>query len=252
MLNAYFVSDLHLTSSTDARAALFLRFLADLERKSDVSHLFLMGDIFDVWVGDHQYYIDRYQAIVIAICRLKDQGVQIHYFEGNHDLYLNRFWGKKLGLIIHKGPAVFDLGHRRVRVEHGDQMDPNDTGYLFLRWFLRTPLIRFLNNHLPGSLIARVGERASKASRAHNTEKNAIPDSGVVAITRKHAKKARLKTAFDLILSGHVHVRDDYEFDHEKHRVRSVNLGTWLDSPCYFRIHKSGDELILLGEMGAK
>ena len=144
MLNAYFVSDLHIGSPTDSRARLFLAFLADLRGGENASHLFLMGDIFDLWVAAHSYFVDKYQPITDEILRLQDEGVEIHYFEGNHDLYLEHYWGQQVGLTVHEGPAYFELGHQTVRIEHGDQMDPDDRGYRFLRWFLRTPPLKFL------------------------------------------------------------------------------------------------------------
>ena len=138
-LNAYFVSDLHIGSPAGPRAALFLDFLKNLSAGGNVSHLFLMGDIFDLWVAAHAYFIVKYQSITDEIVRLRDAGVAIHYFEGNHDLYLKHYWGETIGLTVHEGPAYMDLGHVTVRIEHGDQMDPDDRGYRFLRWFLRTP-----------------------------------------------------------------------------------------------------------------
>lgn len=245
-IQAYFVSDLHLSSSSDARAALFLDFLGELEQSGTATHLFLMGDIFDLWVGDHQYFIERYRPIIDAIERLKNQGVEVHYFEGNHDLYLDCFWGKQLGITVHADPAVFRLGDRVVRIEHGDQMDPDDRGYLFLRWLLRTPPIRFLNTHLPGALIVRIGERASEKSRIHSSGKREISESDAIRKIRTHARKMRSESNFELIVSGHVHVRDDFEFETGQGRARSVNLGTWLTGPCYFRLDDTGGELVEL------
>ncbi len=246
MQRAYFVSDLHIASPADPKAQLFLDFLKGLSTEADASHLFLLGDIFDLWLADHGYFIERYRPIVDEIVRLKQDGVDIHYFEGNHDLHLGRFWADELGLRVHDGPLHIELAGRRLRLEHGDQMDPDDRGYRFLRWFLRTPPLEFLIFHLPGKIVAMIGERASVVSRSYTSETKTITDDDAIAKIRAHAAKAYVERPFDIIISGHLHVRDDYEFETASGRARSVNLGTWLSAPCYFRLDASGAELFEL------
>ncbi len=233
MSRAYFVSDIHIVSPDCARAHLFRRFLATLSG-DNASHLVLLGDIFDLWVADHRYFIDRFDAIIDEIRRLRDEGVEILYFEGNHDLHLRYFWADELGITVHGEATYLTLGQRTLRLEHGDQMDPDDTGYLFLRWFLRTPLIRFLVRNLPGRLIAGVGERASETSRHYTSNAKSIEDNDAVQKIRIHAEKVHAERPFDLIVSGHVHVRDDWQSPDKG--FRSVNLGSWLDKPCYFQV----------------
>ena len=194
----------------------------------------LLGDIFDMWLGDHDYFISRYSRVVELLESIKARGVDILYFEGNHDLHLGPFWSERLGFDVHPGPVSLQLGNRRVRLEHGDQMDPDDKGYIFLRWFLRTPPMRFLILHLPGRLVGWIGERASAHSRAYTSETKTISRDGAVRKIREHAAKAYREEPFDLLISGHVHVRDDVEVDGSDGKARSVNLGTWLDAPGYF------------------
>ena len=248
MLRAYLVSDIHITSPESPRAGLFLSFLKSLSGGSNVTHLYLLGDIFDLWVADHRFFIDRYREIVDEITRLRNEGVEISYFEGNHDLYLGHFWADRLGLTVHEGPVTVRLGDATVRLEHGDQMDPDDRGYLFLRWFLRTPPIKFLTRRLPGSLISRIGDRASARSRDYTTSTKSIDPATANDKIHVHARKAFAEQPFDLIVSGHVHVRDDSRIDSESGSFRSVNLGSWLDAPCYFRIDESEGRFSELSE----
>lgn len=240
MARAYFVSDIHIESPESPRAHAFLAFLKRLSGRDDVTHLFLLGDIFDLWVADHDFFVERYADIVEEIKRLRDEGVEIAYFEGNHDLHLGYFWADDLGVTVHPGPTYVELADRTVRLEHGDQMDPDDTGYLFLRWLLRTAPIRLLLRHLPGALISRIGERASSTSRKYTSETKSIDADTAVAKIRAHAEKACRERPFDLIVSGHVHVRDDCEIEIDGAKCRSINLGTWLEQPCYLALDENG------------
>lgn len=235
MPGALFVSDVHVKRPDCPRAELFTAFLGALDGRN-TNRLFLLGDIFDLWVADHRWFIDRYRKIIGELERLKREGVEIHYFEGNHDLHLRYFFGDRLGLRVHDGPYTLELGGRTVRLEHGDEMDPDDRGYLFLRWFLRTPPVRLLIRHLPGTLIARLGNRASRMSRAYVTANKSMTEEKAIATIHTHAKRVARQEPFDLIVSGHVHVRDDSVLREGDRSFRSVNLGSWFDAPCCFRI----------------
>ncbi|MFQ6004493.1 MAG: UDP-2,3-diacylglucosamine diphosphatase [Woeseia sp.] len=246
-LNAYFVSDLHIGSPTDSRATLFVEFLRSLSGNGTTSHLFLMGDIFDLWIAAHRYFIDKYRPIIDEIARLHEEGVEIHYFEGNHDLYLRHYWGDEIGLNVHEGPAYLELGHRTVRIEHGDQMDPEDRGYRFLRWFLRTPPLKLLMPRLPGALVVRIGKKSSRTSRVYTSETKTITREDTIRKIRTHAETVYQEKPFHLIISGHVHVRDQYIVQDGQIAFKSVNLGTWLDAPCYYQIDDMGGRLVELG-----
>lgn len=230
------------------RARLFTAFLQTLSGKSNITSLFLLGDIFDLWVADHRYFVKRYHVIIDEIHRLINEGVEVRYFEGNHDLHLRYYWADQLGVIVHEGPTYIRLGEKTVRLEHGDQMDPDDKGYLFLRWFLRTTPIRLLIRNLPGSLLARVGDAASAKSRNYTTSAKAIESADAIAKIHAHARQAYAQKPFDLLISGHVHVRDDCRIATPASNFRSVNLGSWLDAPCYFKLDATGERFYELTE----
>jgi UDP-2,3-diacylglucosamine hydrolase len=236
MTSAVFVSDIHIQSPDCPRGRLFMNFLRALPGEASITHLFLLGDIFDLWVADHRYFVDRYGEIIDEIRRLQREDVEIVYFEGNHDLHLRYFWGDRLGLTVSAGPRYFELCGRTLRIEHGDQMDPDDTGYRFLRWFLRTPPVRWLICNLPDKLVVRIGERASAGSREYTTHTKSIAPDDAITKIRAHATRAYADRPFDLILSGHVHVRDDFRIDVAGQSFRTVNLGSWMDAPCYFKL----------------
>lgn len=253
MDRALFVSDIHISSPDDERAGLFRLFLSKcLEvRPTD---LFLVGDIFDLWIADRPYFVHRYVEIIALIRSLVKAGVKVHYFEGNHDLDLRHFWQHELECIVQSEAAYFDLSGLRVRVEHGDQMDPDDTGYLFLRWLLRTKFMVWLGRLLPNSLVAKIGERASNASRKYTTELKTATDEASILKIRAHAGQACAVNPFDLFVSGHVHVA---EFslqtayivkDGAEKEFRCVNLGTWLKEPLMLDLKDGRPALIPVRE----
>ncbi len=232
MKSALFISDLHIQNMADPKATGLLNFLKNI-RANETSHIFFMGDIFDFWIGNHGYFIKEYQPIIEELRRLKKELVELCYFEGNHDLHLRGFWQDQLGFKVYSEAVYLEVNGKTLRLEHGDQMDPDDKGYLFLRWFLRTPPLKFLAHQLPGAVVAEIGKRSSSKSRAYTSEVKKITHDQARAKIHLHAEKAFAEKAFDLIISGHVHVRDHYKLTSG---AESWNLGTWLDEPGYLEL----------------
>lgn len=225
----YFVSDIHIQKEVDSRGMAFLHFLSDLQSKG-CQRLFLVGDIFDLWIGKHKYFLREYKNIVEKIDGLVQSGVEVHYFEGNHDLYLKYFWQEKLGVMVHSEELLIDLDGKKFRIEHGDLANPEDKGYLFLRRFLRSQPMDLFANNMPGKLIHWLGETASSASRTYTNKL----DHNKKEVIRKYAHKLASIEEYDFLITGHFHVLDDYVFDRNGKEYRSINLGSWLDTPKAF------------------
>lgn len=244
-MTALFVSDIHLVAPDDEKTKLFVKFLTDLyaDVRDRTAHpaassapdprtqLFLVGDIFDLWVADHDYFAEKFRDVVDSIRALVKSGVEVHYFEGNHDLHLTKFWSDAIGATVHKDAATFAINGLTVRVEHGDLINPDDRGYLFLRKFLRSAPMTFLSHRLPEIAVKAIGERASRASRDYTSNAKGKPADEIRRLIRAHAERVGRQETFDLIVSGHMHVSDDFVFDVDGRQVRSVNLGSWYEPP---------------------
>ena len=212
--------------------------------KIRVTDLFLVGDIFDLWIADRRRFVREYKAVAEKIQLLRLGGMRVHYFEGNHDLDLRLFWQHQIGVDVHSEAAFFELNGVKLRVEHGDQMDPDDSGYLFLRWFLRTPLMVFLGRYLPNFVVDWIGQQASEKSRTYTTEVKSASDDQVREKIKAHALRAYTENEFDVLISGHVHVAVDMRFD----AFRCLNMGTWLKEPMVVWMDGAKVELIRVSE----
>ena len=228
-MKAFFVSDIHIRSEEKTNGLKFLQFLKTLPQ--DTTHLILLGDIFDLWVGSHQYFIKKYPKILSEFKKLIDRDVEIHYFEGNHDIHLKEYFCDKLGMYVHANEYFFNFGGLHVRAEHGDLMNKEDKGYLFLRNALRSFPMNLIATKLPGIIVQAVGDRSSKVSRFYTDRMNQQYKDKVIKFTRDYAEQIYALQDFDLIVTGHTHVDDDYTFEKSGKKIRSMNLGSWLDRP---------------------
>ena len=238
-LKAYFVSDLHLASDSEANFILFRNWLRQLVLERP-THLFLLGDIFDLWVGEYSYFKNKYREVVDALVDLKSKGTEIHFFEGNHDLYLKSFWEGELGIYVHSGSTKIKLSNWNIWLEHGDQIDNEDRGYIFLRWFLRSYFVKLLINNLPESLVVFLGEKASKGSRKYTSQIKTISETNTITKIHDHVIKVAYENKVDFLISGHLHVRDEFKFQSHNQKCTSINLGTWLKEPFVYKIDNKG------------
>lgn len=245
MIKAYFVSDIHIKDPQESNSQKLLLFLHQLENEKDsASHLFLVGDIFDLWIHNHIYFVDKYIKIVNAIRAVVAKGIEVHYFEGNHDLYLTRFWQQDVGVRVHDGPVYFNLGSKKVRVEHGDFMNPEDKGYLFLRRVLRTFPVSQIAKNLPGPTVQWIGNRASQASRHYTSHQKKMEDAAVRKFMHEYAEDVVQERFFDYLISGHTHVRDEYAFSYDGEEVISINLGSWFEDQKVLCLTEEGHQFI--------
>tara|TARA_Y100001958_G_C21224275_1_gene549629 strand:- start:1294 stop:2103 length:810 start_codon:yes stop_codon:yes gene_type:complete len=240
-LKAYFLSDLHLESEEDSNFFVFESFLKARLQNQDLSHLFLLGDIFNLWVSDHKYFRQRFSKTLELLQQLVDKGVEVHCFEGNHDIDLEPYFESQ-GFKVHTSRVQISLAGREFILEHGDQMDPEDTGYLFLRWFLRTPVMRLFERSLPGFLVRRIGEWMSSTSRKYTDdlrEKLASDEDQrkekIFQKLKKHVEELSQKGfKFQFHISGHVHQKIQSQISvpgedpKQDPKIEMINLGTWL------------------------
>jgi UDP-2,3-diacylglucosamine hydrolase len=241
-LEAWFLSDIHLKNMQERNGQILLRFLHSLLAKNPSQiHLFLLGDIFDLWVGGHSVFVRRFQPLADAIRDLRQAGARVTYIEGNHDVHVGSFWQKKLGCEVHVEAQYYEINGLMVRVEHGDLINLEDKTYLRYRSIIRHPWITPLGHIIPGKFWQDMGDYASKKSRARSQGFRTRNESKLVEMIRAHAVRAYAEKPFDLIVSGHMHVIDDFEFPVGGGTSRSINLGSWYNDVKV--LHLTGRQL---------
>lgn len=250
-MNAWFISDLHLKDPSERSSQTLLRFLLSLDNgQRPATHLFLLGDIFDLWVGPSKYFYFQFKEIVDLLAKLQRRGVQVYYFEGNHDFHVKRFWQQ------YQIPVVFErlqiqLGPWQVRLEHGDYINPNDLAYLRYREFIRGFFVKLLAHVLPGSFIHWLGHKASQKSRKHSSAYRKDKEVWLRQMIRDYAENqfkqsSQSSQAFDYIITGHMHVLDSYEFVRHGKTIKSINLGSWFDGAKAGYLDEHGFQIIPL------
>lgn len=109
----------------------FVRWLDFIEH--DATHLFLVGDIFDYWF-EYKYVVPRgYIRVLGKLANLADKGVEIHFFTGNHDVWIFDYLSEEIGCQVHREPTTFELLGKKFYIAHGDEFVQADKGFRFIR-----------------------------------------------------------------------------------------------------------------------
>jgi UDP-2,3-diacylglucosamine hydrolase len=245
-VTSWFLSDLHLKDSFERNGNILLRFLFELNQNPQEHRLFLLGDIFDVWVSDGSVFQDKFKIIIDEIVRLKKNGGQVYYFEGNHDVHIDIFWTKLHGIPVFEKAQYLDLDGLTVRIEHGDYINPNDKTYLKWLEMLRSSYMKFAGRNIPSHVWDMLARWYSTKSRKKTSRYSSEKSEDIRKLIRSYAESCFSEKPFDLIVTGHMHVFDFYELKKSDKLAQSVNLGTWLEKPRVLIIKDKKTKIIEL------
>ena len=232
MKKTYFASDVHLgfpnlkeSRSREIKFGEWLDFIS-----ADVNELYLLGDIFDYWFEYKKVVPRGYTRIIGRIAQLTDRGIPVHYFTGNHDLWVSDYLPKEAGVILHRSHYITQISGKKFYLAHGDGLGKGDYSYKFLKWIFTNRVLRFLYAGLHPNITMRLAHAWSNKSRRAK---------GLVAedfgsreeIILEFAKKIEAKEHHDYYIFGHRHV--PYSTEIGNGISQFVHLGDWLTNFSY-------------------
>jgi len=219
-----FIADAHLHLPEDANYQRLLAFLTSLE--GEVRTLYLLGDIFQFWVGYRHCVFANAVPLLAALRRLHVAGTRLVYVEGNHDFKLGPYFRDTLGCRIITETADIDLDGIPVHLAHGDLVDSRDLGYRLLRATLRSRPLNVLKNLVPPDWMWGISVWMNRRSRAshHRRDRNWQPVRLLEAyFDRCCASGARA------VVTGHFHT----PLLRESPQGTLVALGDWITQYSY-------------------
>lgn len=229
----YAISDIHVKTD-GVNSEVLKAFLKIPFKESDT--IYFLGDIFDLLIGPHKEYYSEYNWFFDRVKALISQGTEIHYFEGNHDFHLEKLLSH-LGVHLHKSPVVKEYFGRRFLFCHGDEIEIGNPSYKAYKSFVTSKPLNFIANYImPYGLLNLIGENASKKSRKRNKNRygNSQENTQIRDRFREAAAIASKKFDAEIIICGHSHFKDDYEWSN----LRYLNCGYLPISKNYILIEE--------------
>jgi UDP-2,3-diacylglucosamine hydrolase len=228
----YFLSDFHL-GAPDAASSLqrekqVVRFLNEI--KNDAAEIFLVGDMFDFWYEYRRVIPKGYTRLLGKLAELSDADIPMHFFVGNHDMWMRDYFQRELNIPVYFEPKEFERNGKRFLIGHGDGLGPGDKGYKFLKKVFRNPLCKWLFGILPpyvGMGLANYLSRRSRAQTGASEEIFLGEDKEWLIIYCKEVLKEK---KIDIFVFGHRHLAIDFRLNDNS---RYINLGDWIHYYTY-------------------
>jgi UDP-2,3-diacylglucosamine hydrolase len=231
----YFLSDFHLGAPDHAasleRERVIVRFLDEI--KNNAAEIFLVGDMFDFWYEYRQVVPKGYVRLLGKLAELGDAGIPMHFFVGNHDMWMRDYFQKELNIPVYYEPAEFERNGKQFLVGHGDGLGPGDHGYKRLKKVFRNPVSKWLFGILPPVMGMGIAHYMSRRSRAQtgNTEEVFFGEDKEWLII--YCKEQLKKKFFDFFVFGHRHLPIDFRLTTGSGTSRYINLGDWISFYTY-------------------
>jgi UDP-2,3-diacylglucosamine hydrolase len=228
----YFLSDFHLGAPNDTesrkREDRLVRFLQ--EARKDAGIIFIVGDIFDFWFEYKTVVPKGFVRILGTLAQIADEGIQLHIFTGNHDLWMQDYLSKELNAKLYVEPQTFTIQNKQFLIGHGDGLGPGDEGYKRLKKIFTNPICQWLFRWLhpdAGIQLANYFSRKSRAKTGNADELFLGEDKEWLILYTKEKAKTM---AVDYFIFGHRHYAIDLKISDKS---RYINLGDWIRLNTY-------------------
>ena len=214
--------------------------------RHDAAAVYLLGDIFDHWF-EYKNVIPRgFSDVLGKLAELRRAGLEIHFFTGNHDMWMFGYFEEELGIPVYRRPQVREFHGKKFYLAHGDGLS-ND------HWSNRLMKAVFANRFLqwcfarlhPNFAIGLMKFLSRRSRRSHENYDRTFRPAKERMID--YARALSLKDQdIDYILMGHRHLPIDLTLDNG--RTRYVNLGDWISHFSYAVFDGSALKIAFYGE----
>lgn len=228
----FFASDVHLGTPNDkesfAREKKFIAWLDEIYPQC--SQLFLVGDIFDFWF-DYPHVVPKgFVRLLAKLAQFTDNGIPVHFFKGNHDMWLDGYFEKEFGFTIHDDNFVFKQNGYTFFVGHGDGKGPKDYKYKLLKKVFRNSFSQFLFRWIHPNIGMGLAQFWSRRSRygGMQTEEVFLGEEKEWLI--QYIKRKHPIVGANYYIFGHRHLALFHPIDGN---TTYVNLGDWLRYKSY-------------------
>ncbi len=225
-MKALFIADAHLRGREDKYQHKLVKLLT--EETEEIDSLFILGDLFEFWAGDHPLLRMEYSDILHCLKNFKKGRKRIVYLEGNHDFLLGDFFKKELNAEIFPDYHIELINGLRFYFAHGDSVNYGDLPYIFLRKLLRSFLFRFILKVVPFGFIWRTGKRF--ASMGQNNW--GMPDPKIKENLRNFAE-GQFKKNIDVVVLAHLHFPEHIRVNQDGRECLYLNVGGWKPNMYY-------------------
>lgn len=222
-MSALFISDLHLSPDRPELTRLVTGFLLN---QPPVESLYILGDIFNTWLGD-DLILPEYQPFIAALQQVQRQGTQLYLMVGNRDFMLGKDFAAEVGAELLADPVVHYFAETPVLLMHGDSLCTDDISYQRYRKVVRNRVLQWCFLKLPLRFRQNISDQIKAKSKTQKSSKSfAIMDVNQDAVeATMHAHRV------NIMIHGHTHRPAIHAFQSRGQTLRRIVMGDWHDAP---------------------
>ncbi|WP_026951331.1 UDP-2,3-diacylglucosamine diphosphatase [Algoriphagus mannitolivorans] len=238
----FFASDFHLGAPNAVESKIReKKIISWLDKIADeAAAIFLVGDIFDFWFEYKEVIPKGFIPFISKIQQLRERGIPILFFTGNHDLWMKDYFTQELGIPVYHHPIEISVKGKKILVGHGDGLGPGDHTYKMIKKVFVNPLAQWLFRWFHPDLGIRLAKAWSGKSRISNTEKNENRFLGEDEWLWQYCKEMETKIHHDFYIFGHRHLPLQLKVSENS---TYFNLGEWVSQYTYLVLDREGPKL---------
>ena len=240
--NIYFASDQHFGAPTAEESKIreqkFVEWLDVI--KQDASELFLLGDLFDFWF-EYKYAVPKgFIRVLGKLAELSDSGIKIHFFVGNHDLWMNTYFKNELNIETYYKPTEFTFNNKTFLIEHGDGLGPGDKGYKRMKKVFTNSFSKWLYRWLHPDIGIKLAQYLSVKNKLISGDEDIKFLGEENEWLVQYSKLKLSKKHYDYFVFGHRHLPLEIELSSTS---KYINTGDWISHFTYAIF--TGNEMLL-------
>lgn len=228
----YFASDNHLGAPTkeksDPREKKFVAWLDKV--KQDAAAIFLLGDLFDFWFEYKTVVPKGFTRTLGKLAEIRDSGIPIYYFVGNHDLWMNGYFEDELNIPVYHDPKEFTFNNKTFFIGHGDGLGPGDKGFKRMKKVFTNPVAKWFFRWLHPDLGVKLAQYFSVKNRLISGEEDVEFLGEENEWLVQYSKKKLEEKHRDFFVFGHRHLPLTIDLNKNS---KYINLGDWISYYSY-------------------
>ena len=228
-MNHYFISDVHLYPKGKHHPGRepLKKFLRELSN-TDTGTLWILGDLFDYWFEYNKVVPRGFTRFLGKISEITDSGIPIHFFTGNHDIWVFDYLPRETGIIPHREPVIKEFNGLKFYLAHGDGLGPGEKKYKLLKKVFTCKILQWLYARLHPNFsvwFAHKWSHSNRFSKVNDPFKGEDKESLII-----YAKEMLKTQYFDYFIFGHRHIPLNHPLTDKS---RFIHPGDWIDNFSY-------------------
>lgn len=237
-MQRFFIADIHLNENEPVITTGFLHFLQKLPNDCE---LYILGDLFDYWIGD-DVTSTLHQVIADALRQLSARNIQTYFIHGNRDFLLGNQYAKQCQIQLLPEIKQLKSDHdcqysKQLILLHGDLLCIDDKAYQMFRRRIHSKWLQTLFLLLPRFYRRWIANRLRRKSQQHNQQKAAY----IMDVNQGAVESMMKMYQADTMIHGHIHKPAVHQFEIDGKSVNRMVLGAWHDGINYIHQHDNGE-----------